>query len=329
MALNAPLLLRRSTICIIQSNLQSSPISSSLQPVHSKNQKHLSFHYLPSSIEKTRSSRAKPLKALKKFIKSSESVADEEDEDSNNREHRVANDPNLMTEEERLEMRRTIRGVLDSNPVVEEETDPVQRKIKMQRLLADYPLVVEEDDPDWPDDADGWGFKFDQFFNNIRIKNVRKDDDEGYDSEKEIVWQDDDYIKPIRDITAREWEDTVFKNFNPCIILVHNRYKRPKENVRARDELEKAVKFFWETGLPSPRCVAVDAIVEDELADALQVSIFPEIIFTKAGKILHRDKVVRTADEWSKMMAFFYYKAVRPPCLDKTTGLNQEKIPSL
>lgn len=166
------------------------------------------------------------MNALRKFFQSIESDNDENDDDLNNKDHRVADDPYLMTEEERLEMRRTIRDVLDSNPVVQEETDPLQRKIKMQKLLSDYPLVTEEDDPDWPDDADGWGFKFDQFFNTIRIKNMRKEDDEGYDSEKEIVWQDDDYIKPIRDITTSEWEDTVFKDFNPCIILVHNRYKR-------------------------------------------------------------------------------------------------------
>ncbi|KAI0510632.1 hypothetical protein KFK09_011240 [Dendrobium nobile] len=330
MALNPPLLLRCSTLCLTEtSNFQPSPFRSSIKFVHSKNQKNCTFHLLPLNIRRTRISRPRPLNASKKFFQSSESDTDEEDADPNNKYHRVAADPYLMTEEERLEMRRKIMEVLDSNPVIEEEIDPVQRKIKMQRLLADYPLVAEEDDPDWPDDADGWGFKFDQFFNNIRIKNVRKEDDEGYDSEKEIVWQDDDYIKPIRDITTREWEDTVFKNFNPCIILVHNRYKRPKENVRARDELEKAVKLFWETGLPSPRCVAVDAVVEDELAEALHVSIFPEIIFTKAGKILHRDKVVRNADEWSKMIAFFYYKAVRPSCLDKAAGVNKEKIPSL
>lgn len=38
------------------------------------------------------------------------------------------------------------------------------------------------------------------------------------------------------------------------------------------------------------KCVAVDAIKEPELVSALQVSNFPEIIFTKAGKILYREK---------------------------------------
>lgn len=133
----------------------------------------------------------------------------------------------LMTEEEREEMRRQIRKVIDAKPTVEEETDPDQRKIKMKKLLEKYPLVVEEDDPEWPEDADGRGFNLDQFFNKITIKNVKKDDDdENYDSDKELVWQDDNYIRPIRDITSAEWEDTVFRDFNPLIILVHNRYKR-------------------------------------------------------------------------------------------------------
>ncbi|KAK8946888.1 hypothetical protein KSP39_PZI006612 [Platanthera zijinensis] len=301
------LLFRYSTLGLREAtNFQLSPRLSSSQPILYKNRKPLSFHCLTSNTCKARKSRTMPVNTLKKFFQNNKNDDDEEEDDHpKNKDHGAANDPYLMTEEERLDMRRKIREVINMNPIVQEERDPVQHKIMMQKLLADYPLVVEEDDPDWTDDADGRGFKFDQFFNNIRIKNVRKVDDDGYDSEKEIVWHDDDYIKPIRDITTMEWEDTVFKDFNPCIILVHNRYKRPRENVVARDELERAVKLFWETGLPSPRCVAVDAVVEDELAEALQVTIFPEIIFTKAGKILHRDKVVRTAEEWSKMMAFF------------------------
>lgn len=334
-------------------------------------------------------------------------------------------DPFLMGDEEREEWRRKIRQVIDASPDVEEEADPEERRRKMQKLLAEYPLVVEEDDPDWPEDADGRGFNFDQFFNKITIKNVKKDDDDDdddYDSDKEIVWQDDDYIKPIRDITAQEWEDMVFKDFNPLVILVHNRYKRfdllsllsflhsgdlspylaepvsgifhgdpglgktsgPAASWRERSTCSGRVDslhpgYMFPAGIISaassdPRlslismavrsylqCAAVDAVVEQDLASALRVSIFPEIIFTKAGKILHRDRgtssppapyisdlrslhtlgiltvaavaasraVVRTADEWSKMMAFFYYKASRPPWLDKSAGQSQEKIPSL
>lgn len=132
-----------------------------------------------------------------------------------------------MDDEERQEWRKKIREVINRNPDVEEEMDPIEKRKKMQKLLADYPLVVEEDDPNWPEDADGWGFNLDQFFNKITIKNVKKDDDdENYDSENEIVWQDDDYIRPIKDITSAEWEETIFKDISPLVVLVHNRYKR-------------------------------------------------------------------------------------------------------
>lgn len=136
------------------------------------------------------------------------------------------NDPYLMDTEERREWRSKIREVLEKYPDVEEELDLEEKRKKMQKLLADYPLVVEQDDPDWPDDADGWGFNLGQFFDKITIKNKRKDDDEDYDSENEIVWQDDNYIRPIKDINTAEWEETVFKDISPLIVLVHSRYKR-------------------------------------------------------------------------------------------------------
>ncbi|XP_028082484.1 thioredoxin-like fold domain-containing protein MRL7L, chloroplastic isoform X2 [Camellia sinensis] len=134
--------------------------------------------------------------------------------------------PLLMDEEERQEWRRKIREVIDMNPDVQEEVDPVERRKKMQKLLADYPLFMEEDDPDWPEDSDGWGFSLGQFVNKITIKNVKDNDDENYDSENELVWQDDNYIRTIKDITTRKWEETVFKDFSPLIVLVHNRYRR-------------------------------------------------------------------------------------------------------
>lgn len=53
------------------------------------------------------------------------------------------------------------------------------------------------------------------------------------------------------------------------------------------------------------------------------------IVILNVSNSLFDFTVVRNADEWSKMMAFFYYKAVRPTCLDKAAGVNKEKIPSL
>ncbi|KAK6232081.1 hypothetical protein QQP08_018238 [Theobroma cacao] len=265
----------------------------------------------------------------KKFAGRELSDNDDEDDDDSSTKKGEMGDAYHFDDDERREWRAKIRDVLCKHPEIQEELDPVEKLNQMQKLLADYPLVVDEDDPDWPEDADGWGFNLGQFFDKITIKNAKKDkDDEDYDCENEVVWQDDKYIRPIKQIKIAEWEETVFKDISPLIILVHNRYKRPKENERVWDELEKAVHVIWNCSLPSPRCVAVDAVVEDALVSALKVSVFPELIFTKAGKILYREQAIRTADELSKMMAFFYYGAAKPPCLD-CIGNSQEMIPSV
>ncbi|XP_015074334.1 thioredoxin-like fold domain-containing protein MRL7L, chloroplastic [Solanum pennellii] len=270
-------------------------------------------------------SKASKLEELLKFGNGEEDDGDESESDSDGGHKR--DDYFHMDEDERREWRRKIRDVIKMSPDVEEEVDPVERRQKMQKLLADYPLVVDEEDPDWPEDADGRGFNLDQFFNKISIKNVKKDDDEN-DDDNELVWQDDDYIRPVKDLTTAEWEETVYKDISPLIVLVHNRYRRPKENEMARNELEKAIHIIWNCRLPSPRCVAIDAVVEVDLVSALKVSVFPELIFTKAGKILYREKVSRTADELSKMMAFFYYGAAKPPCLSSIEN-SQELIPTI
>lgn len=287
----------------------------------------LSSNFLNSPLlgRAIRTSRLRESRSVGKLDREASSDSEEEEDE---RPSGKVDDPYLMDSEERREWRSKIRQVLDRNPDVEGEVDPVERRKKMEKLLADYPLVVDEDDPDWPEDADGRGFSLDQFFDKITIKNTKKGDDDNYDSDNEIVWQDDNYIRPIKDITTGEWEETVFKDISPLIILVHNRYKRPKENEKIQEELERAIHIIWNCRLPSPRCVAVDAVVEVELVSALQVSVFPEIIFTKAGKILYREKAIRNADELSKMMAFFYYGAAKPPCLNNF-GDSHEAIPSI
>ncbi|CAN1168831.1 Thioredoxin-like fold domain-containing protein MRL7L, chloroplastic [Linum perenne] len=269
---------------------------------------------------------SKPVEVLSSD--SSDSDEDDDDDDDCSAKTKSVNEP-YASVDERLEWRRKIREVLAKYPDKEEELDPAEKKARMQKLLADYPLVVNEEDPDWTDEADGWGFSLGQFFDKITIKNVKKDDDDDdYDSDKEIVWKDDDYIRPIKDIKTAEWEEHLFKDISPLIILVHHRYKRPKENEKIRDELEKAVHIIWNCGLPSPRFVAVDAVVETDLVSALKVSQFPEVIFSKAGRVLYREKEIRTADEFSKIMAYFYYGAAKPPCLDNIDDV-QELIPTV
>lgn len=310
-----------------------SSTSSCISPKFLKYTSQLHGGGFQSSISRVRASR-RDERVLsddgKKKRREEFSDSDDDDDDYSSRKGK-ANDPYLMDAEERREWRMKIREVMKKYPDVDEdaELDSEEKKMKMEKLLSDYPLIVDEDDPDWPEDADGRGFGLDQFFNKITIKNKKKDDDdENYDSDKEIVWQDDDSIRPIKDITTAGWEEAVFKDISPLIVLVHNRYKRPKENDKIRDALEKAVHIIWNCRLPSPRCVAIDAVVETELVSALKVSVFPEIIFTKAGKILYREKAIRTADEFSKIMAYFYYGAGKPPCLNDI-GDSQELIPSV
>lgn len=150
------------------------------------------------------------------------------DEEDDARPSLQENDPYQMSLEERKEWRRKIRQVMERKPDIEEVLDSDEKKEKMQKLLSDYQLVVEEEDPDWPEDADGWGFSLGQFFDKITIKNKKKDDndDDDDDDAKQIEWQDDNYIRPIKEIKTAEWEETVFKDISPLIILVHNRYRR-------------------------------------------------------------------------------------------------------
>jgi hypothetical protein len=154
-------------------------------------------------------------------------------------------EPPPMTDQERKTLRRKIREMMDRMPEMQELTDPKEKKAKMRELLTKYELVVEEEDPEWPDDAeDGMGFGLGQFFDKITIKAEKRDDaddddDAGDGTKKEVVWEDDNYIKPVRDVKTKEWDDTVFTDFGPLIVLVHNRYKRyafffPNSNYKPR-----------------------------------------------------------------------------------------------
>ncbi|XP_058766768.1 thioredoxin-like fold domain-containing protein MRL7L, chloroplastic [Vicia villosa] len=159
----------------------------------------------------------------------SDSDSDDDDEDDVPFSSKQ-NDPYAMNLEERQEWRRKILQVMDKKPDIQEVVDTDEKKKIRQKLINDYQLVVEEEDPNWPQDADGWGFSLGQFFNKITIQNKKKevddDDNDDVDDDKEVVWQDDNYIRPIKDIKTTEWEETVFKDISPLIIVVHNRYRR-------------------------------------------------------------------------------------------------------
>lgn len=81
-------------------------------------------------------------------------------------------------------------------------------------------MVVEEDNPDWPLDADvGWGIRASDYFEKHAIRNVVGEDGVEIDWEGEI---DDNWVK---EINCLEWETFAFHP-SPLIVLVFERYNR-------------------------------------------------------------------------------------------------------
>lgn len=196
--------------------------------------------------------------------------------------------------------------------------------------LFDYPLFVDEEDPDWPEEEDdGWGLQLSQFFDKMKIKNEKDDDDVDYLTEDELDWDDDTETHlPVKDITAKDWEDAVFRDLGPLVVLFFDRYHRPFDNMKARKELDKAIQIFWDSDKPSPRAVKLDAAKETDLVSALKVKDSPIILFIKSGKIFLRLTEILAADDLAKIMAYFYYGSNQPECL-KNMRLVEEEVPAV
>ncbi|KAL3644987.1 Thioredoxin-like fold domain-containing protein mrl7, chloroplastic [Castilleja foliolosa] len=172
-------------------------------------------------------------------------------------------------------------------------------------------MLVEEEDPDWPLDADiGWGIKASEYFDKHAIKNVVGEDGSEIDWEGEI----DDAL--VKEINCLEWESFAFHP-SPLIVLVFERYHRASDNWKVLKELEKAAEVFWKAKdrLP-PRTVKIDINIERDLAYALKVKECPQILFLRGNKILHRENDFRSADELVQMIAHFYYNAKKPSCIN-------------
>ncbi|KAF7024437.1 hypothetical protein CFC21_036791 [Triticum aestivum] len=170
--------------------------------------------------------------------------------------------------------------------------------------------VVEEEDPSWPLDADvGWGVRASEYFDKHSIKNVTVDG-------VEIDWEGEVDRGWVKEINCLEWESFAFHP-SPLIVLVFERYNRAADNWRFLQELEKATKVYWDTKdrLP-PRTVKIDLNIERDLAYALQAKECPQLLFLRGNKILYREKEIRTADELVQMIAYFYYNAKRPSCVN-------------
>ncbi|XP_059626069.1 thioredoxin-like fold domain-containing protein MRL7, chloroplastic isoform X2 [Cornus florida] len=168
-------------------------------------------------------------------------------------------------------------------------------------------MVVEEDNPNWPLDADvGWGVRASEYFEEHPIKNVIGEDGVEIDWEGEI---DDNWVK---EINCLEWESFAFHP-SPLIVLVFERYNRAAYNWKVLKELEKAAKVYLSAKdrLP-PRMVKIDINIERDLAYALKVKECPQILFLRGNRIVYREKEMRTTDELVHMIAHFYYNAKKP-----------------
>ncbi|OEL29975.1 Protease Do-like 10, mitochondrial [Dichanthelium oligosanthes] len=297
-------------------------------------------------------------KAVQLVLGGGRARGDEGDTDSESSDDEGGEDAEVrMTDEERRTLRRKIREMMDRVPETAELTDPEERRAKMRELLTKYNLVVEEDDPDWPEDAeDGMGFSLGQFFDKITIKAEKKDDaeeeDTGYQSDKEIVWEDDNYIKPIRDVRTQDWDASVFTDFGPMVVLVHNRYKRYDSLLALAQvfahcsgiDLVYAEPLFWQSTmfvlvdhrrmrwrglnlLRQSRCFGNTICRHQGYRVCFNIlSVIPCCV-VKFPDLESIVLVVRSAEAWSRMMAFFYYKAARPPFLCEADGKGQEKVP--
>ncbi|KAF5202018.1 Thioredoxin-like fold domain-containing protein mrl7 protein [Thalictrum thalictroides] len=189
----------------------------------------------------------------------------------------------------------------DKDDIDEKENDGVRKK----------KVVVEEDDPNWPLDADiGWGIRASEYFDKHSIKNVVGDDGVEIDWEGEV---DDNYVK---EINCLEWESFAFHP-SPLIVLVFERYNRANDNWKFLKELEKAIQVYWNAKdrLP-PRTVKIDINIERDLAYALKVRECPQLLFLRGNKILYCEKEIRSKDELVQMIAHFYYNAKKPSWID-------------
>lgn len=175
----------------------------------------------------------------------------------------------------------------------------------------DDAMVVEEENPNWPLDADvGWGVRASEYFDKHPIKNVVGDDG------MEIDWEGELDTCWVKEINCLEWESFAYHP-SPLVVLVFERYRRAKDNWKLLMELEKAAKVYWSAKdkLP-PRTVKIDINIETDLAHALKVREGPQLLFLKGNRILYREKEFRTSEELVQMIAHFYYNAKRPSWVD-------------
>uniref|UniRef100_A0A803L4M6 Uncharacterized protein n=1 Tax=Chenopodium quinoa TaxID=63459 RepID=A0A803L4M6_CHEQI len=208
---------------------------------------------------------------------------------------------------EALAVEDFIRDSLEKTFASIQEQNPDVFVNKEQILKEKEQMVVDDDDPTWPVDAEvGWGTRASNYFEKYPIKNIVGDDG------TEIDWEGEIDNNWVQEINCLEWESFAFHP-SPLIVLVFERYNRATDNWKLLKELEMALKVYWNAKdrLP-PRAVKLDINIERDLAYALKVRQCPQILFLRGQKILYRESDHRTSDELVQMIAYFYYKAKKP-----------------
>lgn len=118
---------------------------------------------------------------------------------------------------------RTFASIRERNAGVLEGKEDVlkQRALEEEEEISEGggKEVVEEEDLDWPLDADiGWGIRASEYFGKHPIKNVVVDG-------VEIDWEGEIDEGWVKEINCLEWENFAFHP-SPLVVLVFERYRR-------------------------------------------------------------------------------------------------------
>ncbi|XP_057250371.1 thioredoxin-like fold domain-containing protein MRL7, chloroplastic isoform X2 [Beta vulgaris subsp. vulgaris] len=143
-------------------------------------------------------------------------------------------------------LEKTFASIQEQNPDVFVKKEKILRNVDGDDdddidndSEIDEEMVIDEDDPSWPVDADvGWGTSASDYFEKYPIKNIVGEDGAEIDWEGEI---DDSWVQ---EINCLEWESFAFHP-SPLIVLVFERYNRATDNWKLLKELEKALKVYW------------------------------------------------------------------------------------
>ena len=118
-------------------------------------------------------------------------------------------------------LERTFAEIRKQNSELLEDEDHLlkPRSGTLERENESERLVEEEDDPDWPADAEvGWGVSASEYFEQHPIRNVVVDG-------VEIDWEGEMEDGLVKEINCLEWESFAYHP-SPLIVLVFERYNR-------------------------------------------------------------------------------------------------------